>query len=406
MTSNDKQYGVGSLILFTILPFAGFIRACGRLKNHICGVVFVLFYGLFGYAHSFIDTRTDAYRKAYDFVHFGNHDIMWAWEEYLRGFAPDPYEHIFMAICRRVTVNPHIMLGLVGLIGAIFIYLTVLEILKWYKGKYTFWYYAMILLLVFAFSPLSIGGFRQYSSLGLVAYSIIRIIRDKRYVYFWGLVGCIFIHFASVLYIPVVAVACIVRMVPRKWLFYGALGAIVLGNVLESSGYQKIVSEAIGAAGFDNDAVKQKASVYSSEKAAKDFDKSLTTGIMKVNNLIKGCFTMLLLFVFRSKLKKAKYPPHVDRIWRAYLWFTTFGFLMVGFSVVGGRYLFPASTFGLILWFWFLSEYPDWRGLKQMIVLNYICSTLGFALQLYNIYCVVYNQLFWAPLPVIIQQAL
>ena len=55
-----------AILLFPIFPFLSFLIACTNLKGRANGVVFVLFYALFGFCHTFRDIRSDAFRKAED----------------------------------------------------------------------------------------------------------------------------------------------------------------------------------------------------------------------------------------------------------------------------------------------------------------------------------------------------
>lgn len=404
--NDNRQYGVSALILFVMQPFLGFIRACGRLREPLCGVVFICFYTLFGYAHSFEDVRADAFRKFVNFTHLRPHSFGAVWHEYLMGRVPDPYEHFVMVMVKKFSWNPHVMMAVVGFIGAIFIYMAIRRILKEYHGKHTFWFYILVYFLVSGFSPLSMGGIRQYSMLGIVAYSAYSIILDKKYIWFLPLCITPLIHFAALLYIPVVVVALFIRSIPRSWLFYGAITMCLFGNFMESSGYREAVSHVLGSAGVENEEIKNKTNFYASKGADKAFEKSKTTAISKINGLLSGAFFILCLYVFRKKLRKIDYSGQYDLIWRCYLWFAIVGYGMSGLSVVGARYLFLSSSFSFLLWFKFYSDFPKWKTFKRLIILRCFVSLLGIALHAYNLWCVTFHEIWWAPLPVIIEKGL
>ena len=59
-----------ALVLFPFAPFLSFLTACTNLRNRANGIVFVLFYSLFGYCHTFNDVRSDSYRKAEIFKYY------------------------------------------------------------------------------------------------------------------------------------------------------------------------------------------------------------------------------------------------------------------------------------------------------------------------------------------------
>lgn len=401
----ESDYGITALVLFLFQPFFGFLRACGRLNDKTCGLVVMLFYGLFGYAHSFLDVRVDAYRKAAAFAHYRSHSFSEIWDLYSRGELTDPTEFMIYEFVSRFTHNPHIMMGIVGLLGSFFIVLTLRKIVGNYKYPKSLTTIILIYLLVISFSPVAIGGIRSYLSNGLVIYSTLKIIFDKRYLWFIGLAIAPLIHFSALLWLPIVLIYTMVK-IPKSFLFWAAISACIFGNVLETSGYQKVVSSVVDEYGSENKAIAGKANFYSSKYGEKIFNKSKTTHITKFNKLINSGYLIFMLFVIRKKLRKLNYPPELSKIWYAMLYFMTFGYLASGFSVVGSRYLLLFGPLSILLFLRMYVTFPEWKTLKTLILWKFIFTAVNSALVLYNMWCVEYHEMFWAPLPVIIERGL
>ena len=83
------------LIFYILSPFLTFLYSCFDLRKRTAQIVFVLFFALFGYCHSFEDTRADSYRKAQSFTDYAAHEYDDIYDNFKAGEQKDIYEDSF-----------------------------------------------------------------------------------------------------------------------------------------------------------------------------------------------------------------------------------------------------------------------------------------------------------------------
>ncbi len=405
MAENDKRYGASAFILFLIFPFFGFLRACGRLRAPLCGTVFVLFYALFGYCHTFEDGRMDAYRIAHEFVH----SYLPTWNsvlhQYESGIQPDLFKVALFWFVGKFTHNPHVYFSIVGFLGAIFAYLTLHRLLKDYSGPRNWTYYILVcLFFVLGFNPVNIGGVRFFAGMGLASYATLKVILDRKWLWLAAFIIIPLIHFSMIAWIPIVLFAMWIK-IPKKVLFYTALVSCIFGTTLNGTSYQESISKVITQSGIENDAVLAKTAYYTSKTAAKYFDKSLTTHITKATSYVNAVWYIIAIILLRNGLSKARINKYTDKVWRMMLLFTSFGYLMTGLSTVGGRYQLLGNLLMLLVFICVLSSNYN-KHLKQLasnlLVLKLLLSSVSLAMIAYNCYHLTTLELYYAPMPFVL----
>ena len=403
MAETDKRYGASAFILFLIFPFLGFIRACGRLRAPLCSAVFVLFYGLFGYCHTFVDKRMDAYRIAQEFLHSYLPTWSSAIYQYESGIQPDLFKVALFWLVGKFTHNPHIYFAVVGLIGSIFAYLTLQRLLKDFSGKRNLAYYILVCLLVLSFSPINIGGVRFFAGMGLASYATLKVILDRKWLWLSAFLIIPFIHFSMIAWVPVILLAMAIR-IPQKVLFYAALICCIFGTTLNGTSYQESISKVVTQSGIENDAVRAKTAYYTSKTAAKHFDKSLTTHITRTMSYINAVWFIITIVALRRRFSRVRIDKYTDKVWQMMLLFTSFGYLMTGLSTVGARYQLLGN---LLLWLVFIcilsSQYLHLKKLASgLLVLKLMISSVSLAMTAYNCYHLTTLELYYAPMPFVL----
>lgn len=132
-----RKLSEGAILILPISPILSFLLSLKNLRNKLNGCVFILFYALFGFAHSFSDPRADCYRKMVAFKSFAHSTtISDIWKEFISGNTFDCFEGILFVVCSSFTENIKIVFFIVGLIGAFFAYLLFVRILKYFIRKY------------------------------------------------------------------------------------------------------------------------------------------------------------------------------------------------------------------------------------------------------------------------------
>jgi len=387
MREPNSRYGATTLILFLCFPFAGFIRACKRLNLKICGLIFILFYGLYGYAHKFEDVRSDSFRKCVDFTRF--HANSWAdvLHSYTKGDIPDLFEYTVYYAVKLFTHNPHIMTMLVGLWGATFAWLAIRKVVSHYHGKPTWTYFLLLFYLVQAFPPNAIGGVRQFAALGLCIYSTVCFLIDKKTLWIIPITLCSFIHFAFIAFIPVILFIKYVK-VPWRVLFYSAVILCAAGSVISSAGYNKYLTD--NSITQSNKAIKDKAGYYSSDSADDNFNESLTTKLSKISQIVNIPFNIYILYFLRRRYRRGRMTPLEAKYFYYALYFLAFGYLMSGLSVVGGRYLVIGNFMRMSLLLLCYNKSPRDKKLARIIWAMPIFGCISIALMAFK--CLLHHQ--------------
>lgn len=384
-----------AILLFPIFPFLSFLIACTNLKSRVNGVVFVLFYSLFGFCHTFGDIRSDAFRKAENFAsHFPERfpEIM---QRLADGDIIDIYESILFSWLKGFTDDPHIMLMFVGLVAGFFILCTIRRVLSDYRGSYNACVYIIILMVILLLSPVHLGGVRNITALSIFAYSAIRFLVDRKNIWLIGIIITPLIHFSFILFAIFAIVARFVRVNGRVlvWPIVVVCLASMFISTSSWSGVVGVLESYIG-----NDAISYRAEIYTDEDVDIVFEQSLTTRIMRVQELLFSFYMIITLLYFKRNWSRFKVGDYSKRLFDLMAVFLLIGYVLISFSVVGSRYL----NFGYILFYTVcLNLYQNNRNNRQLC--NFIrvlplVNIGNIAWTIYNAYCVVGVGIFYKPL--------
>jgi hypothetical protein len=388
--------GLLSILLFPISPFLSFLFACTNLKERGNGVVFVLFYALFGYCHTFTDVRADSYRK---FVSFRYHDpesFTEIFQQLLNGEKMDIYETALFSWLHNWTDSPNVMMMVVGFIAGFFVLKILRRVLSDYTMPYNTVVYIISAMIFILISPVHIGGIRYLTALAIFTYSALRFVIDKKNWWIIGILLSPFIHFS---FIVLVVVALLVRVIRLDWtvLLWPTLLMCVVSMFIDTSAWSGTINE-IGAFMGDN-AITDRAELYADEDTEIHFSKSLTTQVMSVQKVVSSIYMLFMLLFIKRNSNKLSGDKYTQYILYLSLVFLLLGYTLTTFSIVGSRYL----KFGLILFYMFILNLyrlnPHNITLKRLIFLLPIVNIADIAWTVYNCYCNVGIDIFYMPLP-------
>lgn len=393
------KQAIPPILLFLISPFVAFIKACGNLRNKANALVFISFYALFGFCHQFTDVRSDSYRKYRLFSRYEYMDLSDIWANFIDGKIMDIYESLLFMLIHPFSANPHVMMMIVGLLGSIFILLSIKRILSEMDNKDKPMYYLMTFLLVLLFTPQGMGGIRGFTAIGVFAYSSIRFLVDKKKLWFIGILICPLIHFSYTVSIPVVLIARYIR-VPKNFLFSIVVVSILASPFISTSISSKIIADA--NISEYNQSIDKRVQSYADEDTQAEFHESLTFHLLKIQTHIRNIFLVVFLFFVR---KHFKYDiEHNNRIRRTYmimLYFLLFVSLASSFSVVGGRFLSQGLLFLYLFWAMLLYAAKDKKATQYLTIYTY-ASIITIAWNIYNAYCTTGLYPLFLPLPIAI----
>ena len=322
------------IVFFILSPLLTFLYSCFDLNKRMSQIVFVLFFGLFGYCHTFSDLRADSYRKYESFTQYSTMDIDAVVEGLSSGASKDIFEPMLYYFVKGFSDDPHVMMMIVGLFGGFFYMLVVKRFLQDRRMRYTA---PIVILLAFMVMESNIplmGGIRNFCAFPLFMYSLIRMLIDNKKRWILGLLLTPLIHFSYVVVVAAALIAWLIKL-PNGLLHYIAVLTCVMSLFLDTTSYGTMVDNFVGV--LDNESVADRVSHYNDEDTDVHFNNSLTTRLTRVNNKIGAIYVAILLsyiYANRRRLKQTKYEL---TIYNRLLFFIIISFALISFSVVGQR---------------------------------------------------------------------
>lgn len=389
------------LLLFIFAPFWAFIRSCYDLRSRASQVVFVLFFALFGYCHTYTDMRADSYRKSISFTTYQTDSIDEIVTSFQNGEIKDIYENTLFSILKNFTNDPHIMMMLVGLICGFFSMLVVKRILKDGHQCNTLPAIILITMIIVELNPVLMGGIRNFTAFTLFQYSLIRLTLDNKRKWLIGILIVPLIHFGWIIASGAAIVTWLVRL-PSRFLHYVALIVCALSLFLETSSYNGVLNVMVDS--MDNEAITDRIESYGDEDTEIEFNKSLTTRLLRVNNQIATCFVIILLIFLSSNRTQIINTPYKKRLYNLMLWFTIVGYSLISFSVVGQRFVCVSMMLIYILLFNIFKDSRDNSGIRRLIYTLPFVMIIHTLWTIYNCYCNVGWEPFILPLPALMMK--
>lgn len=388
------------LIFFILSPFLTFLYSCFNLRKRTAQIVFVLFFALFGYCHTFEDMRADSYRKYEAFNDYAVQEYGDIYDNFRAGEEKDIYEDLLFSTTKRFTDNPHIMMMIVGLFGGFFYMLVVKRFLEDKHMEYTLPIAILLLFLVMESNIPIMGGIRNFSAFPLFIYSTIRLLIDNKRIWILGLLLTPLIHFGYLIVVVATIVIWFIK-IPNGIMHYTAVVVCIGSIFLNTSSYEGIIEVTVG--NIDNESIAYRVNDYGEEDTEEHFNKSLTTRLVRVNNQIGALFVAALLIYIRRNRERLLDSPYTKKIYHYLLFFIIISYALISFSVVGQRYVYIAFV---LLYFLLLNIYQEHRNSAIRIFIYAMPFVFGIHIlwTLYNCYCNTGLDIYYQPLPLLTMQ--
>ena len=388
------------LIFFILSPFLTFLYSCFDLRKRTAQIVFVLFFGLFGYCHTFEDMRADSYRKYEAFSDYATEEYDDIYANFRAGEQKDIFEDLLFSTTKLFTNNPHVMMMIVGLFGGFFYMLVVKRFLEDKHMEYTLPIAILLLFLVMESNIPIMGGIRNFSAFPLFIYSTIRLLIDNKRIWILGLLLTPLIHFGYVIAVVATIVIWLIK-IPNGLMHYTAVIVCVGSIFLNTSSYDSLIEATVG--NIDNETIADRVYNYGEEDTEEHFNESLTTRLVRVNNQIGALFIATLLIYLRRNRERLLASPYTEKIYHYLLFFIIISYTLISFSVVGQRYVYIAFV---LLYFLLLNIYQEHRNSAIRIFIYVMPFVFGIHIlwTLYNCYCNTGLDIYYQPLPLLTVQ--
>ena len=386
------------LIFYILSPFLTFLYSCFDLRKRSAQIVFVLFFGLFGYCHSFEDTRADSYRKAQSFTNYAARDYEDIYDDFRAGEQKDIYEDVLYSTVKSFTTDPHIMMMIVGLFAGVFYMLLARRFLEDRHLAYAWPIAILVIMFIFSLNIPQLGGIRTFTAFPIFTYSLIKLIFDGKRAWIVGILIAPLIHFGYIIATIVAIVAWLVR-IPNTLLHYVAIFICLASIFLDTSSYAGALDMVLGS--VDNDAIESRLTSYGDEDTDMEFNKSLTTRLIRLNNQASAIFLVLLLIYLHRNWSSFRTTLYTERLYNVLLIFIIASYALISYSVVGQRFVYIALV---LLYMFMLNLYQDNKesSVRRFIALMPIVFSMHIMWIIYNCYCNTGLDIYYQPLPLLL----
>lgn len=386
------------LIFYILSPFLTFLYSCFDLRKRSAQIVFVLFFGLFGYCHSFEDTRADSYRKAQSFTNYAARDYEDIYDDFRAGEQKDIYEDVLYSTAKSFTTDPHIMMMIVGLFAGVFYMLLARRFLEDRHLAYAWPIAILVIMFIFSLNIPQLGGIRTFTAFPIFTYSLIKLIFDGKRAWIVGILIAPLIHFGYIIATIVAIVAWLVR-IPNTMLHYVAIFICLASIFLDTSSYTGALDVVLGS--VDNDAIESRITSYGDEDTDMEFNKSLTTRLIRLNNQASAIFLVLLLIYLHRNWSSFRTTLYTERLYNVLLLFIVVSYALISYSVVGQRFVYIALV---LLYMFMLNLYQDNQesSVSRFIALMPIVFSMHIMWIVYNCYCNTGLDIYYQPLPLLL----
>ena len=385
------------LIFYIISPFLTFLYSCFDLRKRTARIVFVLFFGLFGYCHTFEDSRADSFRKYESFSNYAAEEYGDIYDNFRAGEEKDIYEDLLFSTLKLFTDNPHIMMMVVGLVAGIFYMLVTKRFLEDRVMEYTWPIAILVIMFIFNLNIPQLGGIRSFTAFPIFTYSLIRLIFDGKRAAIIGILIAPLIHFGYILAAVVAIVAWLLR-IPSALMHYIAIFTCFTSIFLDTSSYAGALDFVLGSVG--NEAIESRIANYGSAETDMAFNMSLTTRLIRLNNQISAIFLIALMVYLRRNWSQLHTSPYTSKLYNVLLLFIIVSYALISYSVVGQRFVYIAMV---LLYMFMLNLYQENRNatVKTFIYMMPIVCSLHIMWNIYNCYCNTGLDIYYQPLPIL-----
>lgn len=398
-----------ALLFYLFNPLLGFINAMKNLDRRWNGLVFVLFYALFGYAISFNLTSADSYRIA---ARFCQHDFDYQtiWNMYREGSLTDVYLLFVYGVVQLFTRNPKVLYGIMGAVMGVFSYLSVKQLfLIWREGRDKY-FYILVFFFFLAISFFNVNGIRFWTATSWFSYFVIRYLYFGKKRAFLGIIITPLIHFGFLIGVGGFLLFILLhRLVKSPSLYYLAMiVAFAVNMVVPNS----MAGDIMGSMGDTEElsssrALNYKAQnyVHSEEKEQRDNERRSykeQSLYREANSLFTRTFdyvnkvgmVIMLTILYRRRRSIIQDKTQAD-MFNFVLFMFALGFFACFMIGSGGRFIRLAN---MMYAFWLLTvfrnnamENPKWNNYVRVL---FLLNFYAIAFLLFNAPRLV-TPLFW-----------
>jgi hypothetical protein len=386
-----------ALLFFLVNPLIGFINAMKNLDRRLNGLVFIMFYALFGYAISFNLITADSYRIAARFCS-QDFDFRMVWALYKEGRLTDVYLLFMYGVIQLFTRNPKVLYGILGAVMGAFSYMSIKQVFLIWRGGRNKYFYILVFFFFLAISFFNVNGIRFWTATSWFSYFAIRYLYFDKKRAIIGVLVTPLIHFGYFIGVVGILIFAIIHKLVKNTSFYYLIMILAFGvNLLTP---QSALDDIMGAEGDADEftssvAINRKANNY--RKTTENIEKKEASRAAKSQSLYRQAnyaFTTTFdyvnkfgMMVMLTALYRRRKKIIQDKTQQRFLHYVMFSFAL-GFIATlligsGGRFIRLAN---MMYVFWLLTVFrsnatinPIWkRYVKLLFLFNFYALSFLF----------------------------
>lgn len=385
-----------ALLLYLVNPLIGFISTMKNLDRRLNGLVFVLFYALFGYAISFNLTSADSYRIAARFCQ-QDFDFRMVWYLYQEGSLTDVYLLIMYGIIQLFTRNPKVLYGILGAIMGVFSYLSIKQLFLIWKESRDKYFYILVFFFFLSISFFNVNGIRFWTATSWFSYHVIRYFYFGKKRALIGILVTPLFHFGYMIGVGGFVLFVIIGKLIKNTSFYylAMIAAFAINMVVPST----MAGDIMGSMGDGEELTSSRALNYKAKnyvhseenaQAKQERHNADQSTYRQANRLFTTVFDYVNkvgMVVMLTVLFKRRRNIIQDKVQADFFNFVLFlfalGFIACFMIGSGGRFIRLAN---MMYAFWLLTVFrnnvmanPKWKQyVKVLFLINFYALSFLF----------------------------
>ena len=229
------------LILFLVLPFAGFLESFVKPWSSSSRTIIFLWFVAFGMCFTPTNKDADSWRYAEDFkvesralsAQF-QQQISDYFNNYQTTSTKDIYIVAMTYLVSRFTGNPHVFFMMLALVFAFFYVKSMKFITPIFTEKYEKYVVPLLFLLFCLSNPMfNINGVRFWTAAWISVFVLFQVLVNRNYLYLLMAPATILVHASFVIFVALLGIYFLVGYLDKVWrvifiisLFFAALSVV------------------------------------------------------------------------------------------------------------------------------------------------------------------------------------
>ena len=229
------------LILFLVLPFAGFLESFVKPWSSSSRTIIFLWFVAFGMCFTPTNKDADSWRYAEEFKvesRASSAQFQQQISDYFNNYQTTSTKDIYIVamtfLVSRFTGNPHVFFMMLALVFAFFYVKSMKFITPIFTEKYEKFVVPLLFLLFCLSNPMfNINGVRFWTAAWISVFVLFQVLVNRNYLYLLLAPATILVHASFVIFVALLGIYFLVGYLDKVWrvifiisLFFAALSVV------------------------------------------------------------------------------------------------------------------------------------------------------------------------------------